>query len=162
MGQKELLLTLGAIAMFSIASLSINQLAGKNSEAVYGQQATLFVTKVAQRFIEQAKLKAFDETTVIGTPPVLPDDFSATLGPDSESYPNFDDMDDYHGLDRTSSTSMGDVRVTITVIYVQDSDLDTPALSPPTFYKKMTVTAQSAYLPQPVTAQYVFTFQKNE
>ncbi|MFQ6114023.1 MAG: hypothetical protein ACE5NG_08015 [bacterium] len=158
MGQRELLLTIGAIVVFSLTSLSINRLSLRNTEAIYGQQAEFYAVSVAQRFIEEAKVKAFDENTIIGTV-TDPSGFS-TLGPDTESYPNFDDVDDYDGYSTTDPSIIGTIvdSVSISVVYVQDDLADSGSK---TYYKKMTVTAYSDYLNNPVRADYVFAYQKN-
>ncbi|MFQ5771795.1 MAG: hypothetical protein ACE5HX_14770 [bacterium] len=163
MGQRELLLTLGAIVIFSLTTLTVNRLTVRNSEAVYGQQAEFYALSVAQQFVEEAKVKAFDENTIAGNPISMPGGFTSTpMGPGvSESYPNFDDVDDFNGLTTTVTTKMGPMSVNIAVDYVQDTNLDSIVNPTKTFYKKMTVTVQSAYLPNPVTARYVFAFQKN-
>jgi hypothetical protein len=158
MGQRELLLTIGAIIIFSLTSLSINQLSLRNSEAIYGQQAEFYAVSVAQRFIEEAKAKAFDENTITGTVSA-PSGFS-TLGPDTESYPNFDDVDDFSGFSTTDPSIIGTIvdSVAIAVSYVQEDLTETVSH---TYYKKMTVTAFSDYLNSPVQADYVFAYQKN-
>jgi hypothetical protein len=161
MGQKELLLTLGAIALFSMISFRINQATVRNSEAIYAQQAEFFALSLAQRFVEEAKTKAFDEFTIAGNPATIPGGFTGSPGSGGgEDYPDFDDVDDFNGYTTTVDTKMGMMSVTVVVSYVQDTNLDT-AVSPWTFYKKMTVTVRSDYLLQPVRAEYVFAFQKN-
>jgi len=159
MGQQQLMLTIGAIVLFSLVSLSVNRLLLNHTDAIYGQQAEFYAAKLAQRFIEEAKVKAFDETTIVGTVST-PDGFS--LGPGTgESYPNFDDVDDFNGFATTLSTNIGAMTVSISVDYVQETNLDS-VVSTKTYYKKMSVTVQSDYLISPVTAHYVFGFQKNQ
>lgn len=163
MGQRELLLALGAITLFSITSVTINRLSLRNSEAIYAQQAEFYAVSVAQQFVEEAKTKAFDELSIVGNPATMPSGFSPTpMGPGvDESYPNFDDVDDFNGYTTTLSTDMGDMNVTIAVDYVSDANLDSVVSPVKTFYKKMFVTVQSDYLNSPVAVQYVFAFQKN-
>jgi hypothetical protein len=158
MGHRELLLTLGAIITFGILTLRINLSVVKSSEAVYGQQAEINALSLAQQFIEEAKLKAFDENTVAGTVPNETGFTNAgSLGPEGGA---LDDIDDYDGTNTSVPTPIGNMNVTITVHYVQESDLET-SVSSRTYYKKMTVTVQTAYLSNPVSAEYVFAFHKN-
>lgn len=160
MGQKELLLTIGAITIFALVSLSVNRHILINTDAIYGRQAEFYAAKLAQRFIEEAKVKAFDESTINNTPSNIPNDFSS-LGPGgSESYPNFDDVDDFNGFSTTVATKVGPMTVNIAVAYVNETNLDSVVTSK-TYYKRMTVTTQSDYLNAPVTMRYVFAFQKN-
>ncbi|MFQ5771736.1 MAG: hypothetical protein ACE5HX_14475 [bacterium] len=163
MGQQELILTLGAIVLFSLVSLSVNRLVVNHTDAIYSQQAELYAVSVAQQFIEEAKLKAFDENTITGTVS-NPGGFSSwgQWGFETgETYPNFDDVDDFHGFTTTLTTDVGAMTINITVDYVEDSDLDVPVTPTKTYYKKMTVIVQSDYLINPVTAEYIFAFQKN-
>jgi hypothetical protein len=162
MGQQELLLTLGAIVAFSIASFAINQNMGRNSEAIYATQAEFYAVSLAQRFIEEAKSKAFEQDTITGTVDdeedlADPDDLSPGGG---ETYNDFNDVDDYNGYTTTVNTSIGPMSVSITVFYVDEADLNTDT-NDERYFKKMTVTVQSAYLNAPVRADYVFSFQRN-
>ena len=162
MGQRELLLTLGAIVLFSMITFRINQATVRNSESIYDRQAEFYALSVAQRFIEEAKTKAFDEFTIAGNPGSVPGGFTGTPtgSGGGENYPDFDDVDDFNGYSATIDTKMGQMSVSVEVDYVEDSDLET-AVNPRTFYKKMRVTVQSDYLLSPVRAEYVFAFQKN-
>ncbi len=162
MGQRELLLTLGAIAIFGLTTLSINRLALNNSTAIVNQQVELYALNLAQRLIEEAKTRAFDEN-VISSSPALPGGFTGTpMGKGGgESYPNFDDVDDFNGLTRTENTPMGQMQITVAVNYVSEANLDSIVDPTRTFYKKMSVEVQSVALNHPVRAEYVFSFQKN-
>ena len=154
------MLTIGAIILFGIASLTANQLMVRNSEAIYNRQAEFYAMSVIQRYIGEAKAKAFDETTIVGHP-VLPSGFSATLGTESgEAYPYFDDVDDFNGYTTTLTTNVGTITITISVGYVAETNLDVVVLLP-TYYKKIRVTAQSNYLLSPVQADYVVTYHRN-
>ncbi len=157
MGQSELLLVIGSIVIFGLISLSVNRHILVNSEAVYGQQAELYAVSVAQRYIEEAKMKAFDENAInnsIGNPSGFR--YPAT---DGEVYPSFDDVDDFDNFSSTL-TDFGTMNVAITVGYVTAVNLDS-VVSTKTYYKKMTVTVQSDYLNHPVKAAYVFAYQKD-
>lgn len=162
MGQRELLLTVGAIVVFSLVSLTVNRLVLGHTDGIYRQQAEIYAAKLAQRFIEEAKVKAFDENSIVGSPAILPNGFTdSPLGPEaSESYPNFDDVDDFNGFNTNIATNIGTMSVSISVDYVNETNLDLVVMTK-TYYKKMSVTVQSDYLISPVTAHYVFAFQKN-
>jgi len=155
------LLTIGAIILFGIASLTANQLMVRNSEAIYNRQAEFYAMSVIQRYIGEAKAKAFDETTIVGHPVSLPSGFSATLGTDTgEAYPYFDDVDDFNGYTTTLTTNVGTMTIAISVGYVAETNLDVVVVSR-TYYKKIRVTAQSNYLLGPVQADYVVTYHRN-
>ncbi|RMF61985.1 MAG: hypothetical protein D6743_12770 [Calditrichaeota bacterium] len=161
MGQRELLLTIGAIIIFSMTTLTVNELTLRNSDAIYRQQAEFVAIGEAQRFIEEAKTRAFDEKVINGravgansfTPP--------PLGPDAaEAYPNFDDVDDFVVASLPDTISGIPMTVNITVDYVSEANLDL-VVAAKTYYKKMVVTVTTPFLPSPVNAEYIFAYQKN-
>ena len=163
MGQQQLFLTLGAVVLFGIVTISVNVNIARNTEAVYDQQIVAYAANLGQRFIEEAKTHAFDEASVVSVPASIPGNFKAPgdLGPEGgEVYPNLDDVDDFHGYTATASTDMGEMSISIVVFYVLKTNLDTDA-GGKTRYKKMTVTVTSSQLQAPVVLTYVFAFQKN-
>ncbi|MFQ5601902.1 MAG: hypothetical protein ACE5HS_01385 [bacterium] len=162
MGQRELLLTIGAIVIFALTTLSVNRRNLSNTDAILQRQAEFLAVGVAQRFIEEAKVKAFDENTINGNPISMPSGFTGSpLGPgEGESYPNFDDVDDFNGLTTTVPTNMGPMSVNVEVQYVHETKLDS-VVSTKTFNKKMTVTVDCSYLNKPVALTYIFAFLKN-
>jgi len=162
MGYRELMLSIGALMVFAMVTISVNRNTLAQNDAIYGQQAEYVALNLAQQFIEEAKLRAYDEVTIDGTAS-SPSAFNAVgnFGPGSgESYPNFDDVDDYHGLSQTFDTSIGPMQIDIQVYYVTDSNLVDDAQTK-TYYKRMIVSAQSDYLNSPVRAEYVFAYQRN-
>ncbi len=162
MGYRELMLSIGALMVFAMVTISVNRNTLAQNDAIYGQQAEYVALNLAQQFIEEAKLRAYDEVTIDGTVS-SPSEFNAVgnFGPgNGETYPNFDDVDDYHGLSQTFDTSIGPMQVDIEAYYVTDTDLTTDAAAK-TYYKRMIVSVQSDYLNSPVRAEYVFSYQRN-
>lgn len=162
MGQREMIFTIGAIILFSINTLTINRLGLVQSTATTNQQVEFYAVNLAQRFIEEAKTRAFDENVINATPVALPDGFTdPPLGPGGgESYPNFDDVDDFNGLNLAVPTRMDSMTVTVTVDYVSEANLDS-VVTNKTFFKRMRVQVRSPYLNRPMQASYVFAFQRN-
>lgn len=164
MGQQQLFLTLGAVVLFGIVTASVNVNIARNTEAVYDQQIVAYAANLGQRFVEEAKTRAFDEASVVNSPASIPGNFHAPgdLGPDgSEAYPNFDDVDDFHEYTATVGTDMGNMSVSIEVYYVLKTNLDSDA-GGKTRFKKMTVNVSSTELQKPVLIAYVFSYQKNQ
>lgn len=163
MGYREMLLTIGAITIFSITTISVSRHMVDNTGIVYEQQAAYLLYGYANSIIQQAKTREFDETTinaVVAVPAGLTNPMQDEGG--IESYPNqLDDVDDYNGLTETIDDEfIGQVNLTVNMFYVTDTDLNTPSVTP-TFYKKMIVTATNDYVSQPVRAVYVFAYQRN-
>jgi len=166
MGQRELLLVLGALILFGITMLNTTRYVADQNESLYLLEFEYYAVALAQSFIEEAKTKAFD-ANFVNTAILVPDDYTDpdSLGvdtlPDSlglgpvETYPNFSDIDDFNGYTVTDSTSRGEFTLNIQVGYVTDTDPDV-IVGVRTFYKNMTVTVSNEYLVSPVQVSYVF------
>ncbi len=164
MGYRELLLTLGAITIFGLTMLGVNEHMISGTEGIYDQQAEYLAMNIAQKYIEEAKTKAFDEKSINKESSITQNSFTknSSLGPDGgESYPyNFDDVDDFDGLAVTDTSTVIAMDVLISVAYVRAANLTTPVTSKE-FYKLMSVEVRNNYLQYPVRAVYVFSYQKN-
>ena len=160
MGQQELLLTIGAIVIFGMSMVSTNLLTVEQTEAIYRQQAELYALSIAQGYIEEARAKAFDENTIQNTASSA-NDFTATASSGAgETYPAFDDVDDFVNIPTDTTTNLGQMSVNIDVQYVDVADLEYP-VAYRTYYKKMTVSVFSEYLIDTVRVDYIFAYQKN-
>ena len=163
MGHRELLLVLGALILFGVTMLSTNRYVVDQNESIIQREYEFYAISLAQSFIEEGKTKEFDVEIINASPPV-PSGFTGNgqLGPGAgESYPNFDDVDDYNGLSLTDSTSRGNFDVTIEVGYVKETTPEIIEVSQKTFYKKMIVTIANPYLIQPVQLDYIFSYFGN-
>lgn len=160
MGTRELILSVAAVALFAMATLTLNRLSNVHAEDLLQRQKELAAFSLAQDLVEEVKNKAFDENVLNNRPASLPTGFS-TLGPSGgEVYPHFDDVDDYDGLNITVNDPMGPFQLSAEVDYVDDTAPDVPVLYP-TFYKRLKVTVAGWGLPQPVEVRYVFAFREN-
>lgn len=158
MGYRELFLVLVSVVLLTLLMTQINSNTVHGREALQQLEIEHTAASVAQQFIEEAKSKMFDSQ--VGIPAnLMPGGFTPAnaLGPGSEVYPNFNDVDDYNGYSGTLTVDGLDFTVSIQVVYVQDSDLETPA-GAQTFFKKMTVTVSSSWLPGSVTLKQVFSY----
>lgn len=164
MGEREMMLVLGALMFFTVTSLSINRFCLTNSEFMMQTEFDYYAVSLAQGIIEEAKTRAFD-VAVEGTPPPLSSLPGAFTYPPSprwdEHYPNFSDVDDYHGLNLNINASVNgslvSYNIRVVVGYVRETDLNT-VVSYRTFHKKMTVTVTSTYLRAPVVLSHVFSY----
>ncbi len=158
MGYRELLLVLVGAVLFSLLMLQINTNIVEGREALQELEIEHTAAAVAQQFIEEAKARDFDEQVGAITTAQMPAFFTLLLGPElGEAHPNFNDVDDYHGLNKTVAVEGIDFHVQIAVAYVQDADPESVVLVQ-TFFKKMTVTVSSSWLHNSITLKHVFTF----
>jgi hypothetical protein len=157
-----MLFLLGAIGIFGLSLVTANRYMVDQSEDVIRREYEYFAASLAQGYIEEAKGKAFDENTIEASPLdstgfTLP---TALLFELLETYPNFDDIDDYNTYADTVSTSRGDFIVNIDVVYVEEATPEVAALTQ-TYYKKMTVRVSNEFLASPVELSYIFGYLKN-
>lgn len=172
MGYRELFLVMLSVVLLTLLITQINSNNVEGREAL--QDLTMFqaAASLAQQFIEEAKSKKFDATAGVLDPADMPSGFTNWNGLGhniTESYPRFDDIDDYHGLvqtiyvngaiDSLTGTSGIPFDVNVQVHYVSDANPDS-AVSEETYLKRMTVTVSSSWLPTgtSVTMKHVFSY----
>ena len=162
MGNRELLLLLGAITIFGVLVSNTNRYMVEVKDVSMQREFTTYANSLAQSVIDEAKTKAYDGKVVGGSPP-LPAGFTGhgALGPEpGEVYPNFDDVDDYNGFTGADSLMLGDYSINVWVNYVNETTPD-DSVHQKTFCKKMTVQVTSDYLNHPLETSYVFGYMKN-
>jgi len=139
------LFTIGGLIILSTFILSLNNSIVQNVTTMTQSSVLMEAIALGEKYIEEAETCRFDEDPSA----TIPSSFvsSYNLGPDgSESYPNFDDVDDFDGytLRDTQSASVP-FNISIDVAYVTLAHPDTPTSSR-TYYKRMTVSVSSAAL----------------
>ena len=161
MSHGQMLLVIGATILFGTATLGIYR-------GIHRHQRTMVESEIlpramlhAERFIEEARTRAFDKACVSGSVS-SPSELTSpdSLGTEnSESYPTFNDIDDFNGLDKLWQESGTDFRAQITVNY-SDGNLQSSIsdVNYRTFMKRFTVTISSDYLDYSVTIDHLFTY----
>jgi hypothetical protein len=147
---------LGAMIIFGMISLRFNSSVLQNNTFEIENKIYLTAFSLADDLIEEIKQKSFDEKTI---------DFQAiaagqltahgSLGKEvSESWPNFDDIDDYDGYSKSINLPHAEgYSVTSMIRYVDASGTE---LTTQSYFKKATVTVSSEYLSYPVTLSFIF------
>jgi MSHA pilin protein MshD len=136
--KNDIIFIIGSLLILSIFSLTLNRGLVQESRTTYEGQAILEAMKLAQRYIESAEMKRFDEKADA----TIPSSFTAAalLGPDnSETLSTYDDVDDFNGYTITdNSTYSVPFTVSISVQYatVSNSVATTNSTS---YYKLMSV-----------------------
>ena len=161
MGRSELLLVLGALVIFVRFSLIVNNALLDSSTRVLESEFEITSVSLLQEIIYEAGLQAFDEASVSTIPASVPADFTAAgvLGSEAgETYPDFNDVDDFNGISITGTTIAGmDYTITTEVGYVTADDLVTFS-STRTTMKRMNLTLSSVYLRNDINLSYVYSF----
>jgi hypothetical protein len=150
----QVLLVLGAVLLFSMMLPSLNEAILYNDLNQIVTQVENSALALGQGILSEAATKAFDKVCLSSVPD-NPDQLTAIidLGADlGETYPGYDDLDDYGDLVLVDTTTFGAIgfRIVGSVDYVDHGDLNSPAAYP-TFLKRLSVSVTSSYLIDPVT-----------
>jgi len=145
----QMLLVLAALVLFSLMLPSVNQ------TMLYGDQNQVLTRTensamaLAQGILSEAATKTFDEVCFTSIPHITAQLTPISdLGSDAgETYPFYDDIDDYADLSIVDTSAFVSVPFTITatVDYVDPNNISTVS-SVPTFVKKLTVVVVSPFL----------------
>lgn len=163
---SDLLFMMAAMVLFSILVSNSNRVFVRNNVMMVESGVEINAIAMAQSIIDEARTKAFDRATVgasneLGdagtlTAGQIPSGFTpvVSLGPDpGETYPNFNDFDDYHNLNLTRTNGYGDFLIRARVIYTTAANPSIGA-GTPTIMKRLEVTVTSDLLPNSVTLSY--------
>jgi hypothetical protein len=154
----QMLMVLGALILFSILLPSVNRTLLYNDQAVTQGNSELVAMALAQRILAEASVRAFD-VVCLSLPPVNPSQLTpvGSLGPAmGESYPNFNDLDDFNNLALVDSTAFPSVpfNIAASVDYVRPDNPSVVAGSQ-TFAKRLRITVTSPFLVNPANNQPV-------
>ena len=161
MSNSQSMLSLGALLLLSLVSLRFNSSVLDNTTIETENKVYLTAFSLADDLIEEIKQKAFDAATV-DFPTTNPADLTSPsdLGHGSwEIYPNYNDIDDYHGFTKSISAPHAEnYNVSSEVFYVSETNPNTKVMTQ-TFYKKVEVTVTSPYIRSPITLSFIFTLK---
>lgn len=156
MNGVQMMLVLGALTLLSVLVLTLNRAKLFSDQQVSNAEYVMAATAVGQTLINEISTKDFDAATASD-----PDaDVSSFTGPRSlghgwwESYPHFNDVDDFNRYTTTVSTPRAGVfRLSCSVQYVEPSNPDHP-VKHRTRTKRVTVVITSPLMDHPVTLTY--------
>lgn len=158
MNSGETLLVMGAVLIFSLTALSMNQTILEGNRTLMETQIISSGTAVGLSFIESAKQLSFDEVTVMNEDNFDADSFTSPggLGLDfGETYPGFDDVDDFHNYNDSVATQLATFYVNTTVAYVDSGDLNI-SVNYRTFFKRIHVVVTSPFIKDSLQLSHVF------
>ncbi|HEY6191652.1 MAG TPA: hypothetical protein VI215_04910 [Bacteroidota bacterium] len=176
-----MLLVVGAMAILSTLTLSINTTILRTYMISYDSEATIDAISIGQAMIDEINTQAFDSLTN-ATSTVTDPSFctpKSRLGADIDSEKTFaslvaaapdtapfkstlkfNDVDDYQGYRRVvKSSHLGTFSVRDSVFYVQEGNHDTPS-STQTWFKKVEVTVTHSNLLSPVKVKGLIVFRR--
>ncbi len=163
MNTGQMLLSIGAIFLLSFLILRVNTTQLRTEEDMGNTKFGIMAISVATSVIEAASNKAYDENSYNNFVSSLTQLTDPTkLGPDkAEVYPNFNDFDDYNGLDQDISIpgDINSLHVNCTVVYVTPIQPDIKS-SIKTFNKKIEVAVSSKYMQDTIKLSSIFSYWK--
>jgi len=169
MGYQQLFLVLASVVLLTLLMVQINSNTVEGREALQQLEFEHTAVGIAQQFIEEAKSKNFDGLVGVIPPASMPAGFTpaVNLGPGTDTYPQYDDVDDYNDFSRTVYINGNNFdpdaidgipfTVGIKVHYVTDAKPDSAVLTP-TFLKRLTVKVASTWIPDSVVVKHVFSY----
>ena len=165
MQSAQFIYLLVAFMLFSSFSVALNRFqVASTITTVEAQQANDAVS-LSQMLFEEAWTLSYDEVTVPANQVAqgdldFPEDFTApkSLGPDSgEKYPNFDDVDDFNGLDYQLLYGADSLRVQGEVRYI-NIKLDTLVTYSAAYNKLVKFTITSPRSNMELTFEYIYSY----
>ncbi len=159
MNTGQSLLSIGAMMLLSILVLRVNNTFNNTSTVLQDSKLGILATSIATSQIEEISRLAFDECTDSNstnslsslTPP-------SSLGPEpGETYPNYNDVDDYNGFTKTDTSMTAVFNISCSVVYVSDTNPDV-ASSVPTWNKKITITVTSPSMIDTIRASTIYSY----
>lgn len=161
MGNIQSLLSLGAMMILGLSSVNFNETVLSNSTTELENKVALTAFSLADDMIEEIKVRAFDAATV-DFPTTNPANLTAagSLGPGWwESYPNFNDIDDFNGYQRSVSAPHAENYTVKCSVKYMDQDDPNKVVYTQTFYKKVTVTVTSPFMKKAINLSFIFTLK---
>jgi hypothetical protein len=162
MATVETMLVLGALIIFSIMTLTLNDVRLDTDHTLMAGELQLTAVSMAHDLFEQAQNLAYDEVlTDSSFAGWLPDDLTGpdNLGPDSgELYPAFDDVDDFHNYNAEWLTPRGSYQVQVAVQYA-DTGATGPQDSTSTLVKIMSVNIASEFYADTLRMHYMLGYR---
>ena len=154
MNTGQSFMSIGAIILLSLVSLSFNSAVLQNTTLETENKVYLTAFSLADDLIEEIKQKAFDEKTI---------DFQAinvnqlTYPPNKESgevWPYFDDIDDYNNYNKPVSLPHAEGYTVSCIVNYSTANGDEIYVR--SFYKKVTIKVTSDFMSSPLYLKYVF------
>lgn len=160
MNTMQMLLTIGAVILMGLTVITVNATFSQHGMVLERTEVGVYATSLATSIIQEATGRAFDEQTV-DTVVAATSDFThpSNLGPESgETYPAFDDFDDYNGMVRTVDVQGTDIfTVRATVRYVQDSSPSTVSTNR-TYHKRIDIAVAGSLSADTVRMSSIFSY----
>src|SRR3990172_6780979 len=152
MNTGQMLLTAGAIVLMGMTVLAVNNTFSNHGFTLQQTEIGIYKVSLGMSILEEALGKAFDENS-IDTDLSSTGSLSSTLGKDGETYPDFDDFNNF----KTTVGVYGVDSITVKAV-VNYIDPAAPEVSSGTrtWHKKITVSVWGSVQPDTLTFKTIF------
>jgi hypothetical protein len=143
----QTMLVLGALMIIGGITLVVNRTLSDTSDRVTEGSVTLSALNLAEKYVNDARERRFDEATVISATTSLTS--VGSLGPDAgeSTIAAYDDIDDFNNLNRVDSLDGNAYRVQMSVFYCSPANYDAVSATQ-TYTKHLIVRVKSPFLSQ--------------
>jgi len=150
MNTGQTLITIAALALVVLTVLNFSKSSLNTQDNLIYNKEYILTTTAAQSLLEEISNKAFDEKIINGAIITNASNFTSALAPESgESYPNFDDIDDFNNFSKKDSIpDLGVFNFKVNINYVND-DLVYSASN--TYHKAVNIKVTNKNLKNPFT-----------
>lgn len=157
MNTGQMLITLAALMLLSLIILRVTGNFLNTESSLMDSKFGVLGISLATSMMEEATGKSFDENSNSGTVLSLGD--LTSIGPESgETYPNFDDFDDYDGLVKwDNSMPVTSYKIECKVSFVNPTSLDKGTTSK-TWHKKLDVMVSTPSSEDTVVMSKVYSY----
>ena len=155
----QTILTILGLSLFSYLLLNYQNVTSQNHVNCYENEGIISAISIAQSFLENIQVKAFDENTVSSAVQNT-SQLSSTLGAESgeSSLQLFDDIDDFDNYQEIIQLSRLDsFRVVVDVYYINTLNPDQEVMSP-TFSKRIDVQISNKYVQNPIKLNTIVSY----
>ncbi len=170
MNTGQMMLTIAAFMLLGVVMLNFRTANFQNEEVLDGNEYTQKAVAIGRSMIDEIKSKVYDQK-LTATSIVRLTDLSSCGPASTEKYPNFPDVDDFHGsvfrspapgVAPTTATpkclwDTWGYTVSVRVTFVQPTSPSVPTLTK-TFAKLVTLTISNEFSPDTVTMSYIAAF----
>lgn len=147
----QMLFTLGALSLLSLAVLSLNRSINENDVGLAQNRYRLEALSLITSYIEQANALYFDEVTTDTTAAKDLSTFSLTLKSEANDSGKFDDFDDFNNYTKIDTGLSGvEYRVMFKVEYVQLHGDSLKKSGNREWHKLMTISVTDNYPGEPL------------
>ncbi len=157
MNTGQMLITIGAMVLLGLVVLRVSSGFLTTNTVMLETKFDVLAVSLATSVIEEATGKAFDQNTDTSAVNLLSS--LSTIGKDGETYPDFNDFDDYYGFTKIDSTLPSAIfRIDCQVGYIDPANPEVLKTTPKTWHKKLNVQVTSPSMTDTIKLSTIYSY----